>query len=215
VPRILRVILIAISFLMVTYLYAVLTVKAATLEETIQDTAIHLVTVNSECSGTVVSPSVILTARHCMGVPVTSIEIGGPDRICKHFGKVIKAKNADLALITVLNCGALPVAPIAASAMHRGDKFELIGLSYDVGWALSQGFVMSSDLQDIRYHKDPATYHVIALACMGCDEGDSGAGVFNLQGELEGVFVASSENNVRTYMVPLAVVKAFLQGNHV
>lgn len=214
-PRLLRVLLIALAFLMVTYLYAVLTVNASTLEENIQATSVHILTSDSECSGTIISPSVILTARHCTGTPLTSIEIGGPDRTCKHFGTIIRSKTSDLALVPVINCGSLPVAQIAPSSALRGDAFEIIGLSYDVPWALARGFVMSTDLQDIRYHKDPTVYHVLALACMGCDEGDSGSGVFNLLDQLEGVFVASSENNVRTYMVPLEAVKGFLKANHI
>ncbi len=182
------------------------------LDDKIQQSEAHLVTKSSECSGTLIAPGVVLTARHCVGEAFDYVEIGGPDTSYKLFGKVIKSKNADLALVMVPDATRDPVANLATQPPHRGDDFRLIGLSFDVPWALSKGFVMSAYPADIRYHKDPRTYHVTALSCMGCDEGDSGAGVFNDQGELEGVFVASSENNVRTYMVPLAEVKKFLHG---
>jgi trypsin-like peptidase len=182
------------------------------LDDKIQQSAVHIVTKNSECSGTIIAPSVILTAKHCLGIPFDYAEVGGPDKACRHFGKITKAKGVDLTLVQIIGCGDMTAASIAENGPGRGDNFSLIGLSYDVPWAISRGFVMSTDLQDIMYHKDPTTYHVTALACMGCDEGDSGSGVFNDQGELVGVFVASSENNVRTYMVPLAEVKKFLHG---
>lgn len=193
-------------------MFALVLLALLSLDDKIQQSAAHLVTKNSECSGTMIRPDIILTAKHCLGIPFDYVEIGGPDNTYKHFGKITKAKGVDLALVQVINTGAQHAANIAENGPHRGDNFTLIGLSYDVPWAISRGFVMSTDPQGIMYHKDPTTYFVTALACMGCDEGDSGSGVFNDQGELEGVFVASSENNVRTYMVPLAEVKKFLHG---
>lgn len=209
-----RTLLKALAILVTLWLYAVVrSAGAATLEDQIQSTAIHLVTLNSECSGTAISPTVILTARHCMDIPFSYVEIGGPDRVCKHFGKNALSKTQDLALIRVIGCGALPVASIAASPMDRGDTFTLIGLSDTLPWALARGFIMSAVPTQISCEKK--LFNDIALSCQGCDEGDSGSGVFNTKGELAGVFVAASKNNVRGYMVPLVDVKAFLQEQHI
>jgi V8-like Glu-specific endopeptidase len=183
------------------------------LDDRIQYSAVHLVTKNTECSGTVVSPGVVLTARHCIHESFDYAEVGGPDTRYTGFGKVTKSKSVDLALVRVP--GADHAANIAAESPHRGDAFTMVGLSSDVPWALARGFVMSNYPADVMYKNDPHPYHMTVLACQGCDEGDSGSGVFNLLGELVGVFVASSENNVRTYMVPLADVKAFLAANKV
>jgi hypothetical protein len=141
------------------------------------------------------------------------VEIGGPDRVCKHFGKIVSSKTQDIAIIRLVNCGSLPVAAIAPVPMERGENFTIIGLSETVPWALARGFIMSSVPQEISCEKK--LFKDISLACQGCDEGDSGSGVFNTKGELAGVFVAGSQNNVRGYMVPLADVQAFLREQHV
>jgi hypothetical protein len=149
-----------------------------------------------------------------VGIPLVNIEVGGPDRVCKHFGKITTSKTQDLALIRVIGCNwSTPIAPIASVPMSRGDNFTIIGLSDVVPWALARGFVMANETQEIICEKK--LFNDIALACQGCDEGDSGSGVFNTKGELAGVFVAASQNNVRGYMVPLADVQAFLREQHI
>jgi hypothetical protein len=189
---------------------ALVLLSILSLDDKIQQSAVHLVTKNTECSGTVIAPGVVLTARHCIHEDFDYAEVGGPGTRLTNFGKITKAKSVDLALLLVP--GAQPAAIIAENAPKRGDAWSLVGLSYDVPWSVSRGFVLSNYTSGIYYKHDDTPYLVTPLACMGCDEGDSGSGVFNDQGELEGVFVASSENNVRTYMVPLAEVKKFLHG---
>jgi hypothetical protein len=65
------------------------------------------------------------------------------------------------------------------------------------------------------FYASKSSFMDIPVACQGCDEGDSGSGVFNTKGELAGVFVATSQNNVRGDMVPLADVQAFLREQHI
>jgi S1-C subfamily serine protease len=183
------------------------------LEDKVQSTAVHLISETTECSGTVIDPTHILTAKHCVGATFDKAEIGGPDLPCYGLGKVTTSKTQDLALIEFKYCGTPPVAQIADAPISRGEAFTIVGLSYDVSWALARGFVMSAIPQSIQEGKDKPVFKDIPLFCQGCDEGDSGSGVFNNQGELAGVFVAASQNNVRAYMVPLDVVKKFLHGS--
>ena len=181
-------------------------------EDKIQSTAVHLISESTECSGTIIDATHILTARHCIGEdPFLRAEVGGPTVVCHGLEATRVSKTQDLALIEIKDCGALVVATLADSPMARGDSFTIIGLSYDVPWALARGFVMSPGL--VRIECEKHKFQDVALFCQGCDEGDSGSGVFNNKGELAGVFVAASQNNVRAYMVPLKDVKAFLHGN--
>jgi hypothetical protein len=183
------------------------------LEDKVQSTAVHLISETAECSGTVIDSHHILTAKHCVKHKFDKAEIDGGKITCYDLGKVKTAKYQDLATIEFSKCGTLPVAEVSQNALVRGEAFTLIGLSYDVPWALSRGFVMSSTpIGTQTGEKSPILFDIV-LFCQGCDEGDSGSGVFNTKGELAGVFVATSQNNVRAYMVPLASVKKFLYGS--
>jgi S1-C subfamily serine protease len=207
-----RTLLKAIAILIAIWFYAILVASASTLEDGIQSTAVHIVTKNTECSGVLIDSTHILTARHCTKEAFDYVEIAGSSKRYCNFGTVRKSPTADIALIELLDAGTHPAAIIAENSPVRGDALTLIGLSYDVTWALSRGFVMSAEPQEVNYKHDPVTYHATVIACMGCDEGDSGAGVFNSAGEVVGVFIASSENGVRTYMATLSDIKKFLHG---
>ncbi len=185
---------------------------AGQLEDTIQSHAVHLITKNTECSGVLIAPSFILTARHCTKESLDYVEINGLPKRYMEIGRTYKSRVSDLALIKVGGINLQSFATIADNEAARGDNLSLIGLSYDASWSLSRGFVMSTIPQDVNYKGDNTTYHAFAIACQGCDEGDSGAGVFNNAGELVGVFIAQSQNDVRSYMVPLSEIKLFLKG---
>jgi hypothetical protein len=183
------------------------------LEDKVQSTAVHLISENAECSGTLIDLGHILTAKHCVKYTFDKAEMGGPDVVCYGLGKVRVSRTQDLALIDLEGCGGRPVAELSQNALVRGESFTIVGLSYDVPWALARGFVMSATPVGTQTGEKAPVLYDIPLFCQGCDEGDSGSGVFNTKGELAGVFVAASQNNVRAYMVPLADVKKFLHGS--
>jgi S1-C subfamily serine protease len=175
-------------------------------------TAVLVVSDLGMCSGTVIAnhsgATTILTADHCVhGQILDYVQIGGLGRKYKHFTAVTESKQYDLALIFIDKTGSQPVAQLSQNTLIRAGTFSLVGLSSTVPWALSKGFVMG----------DPEFIHYtgykgwdMTLACMGCDEGDSGSGLFNDRGELVGVLVAGSKDNVRQYAITLHDVRKFL-----
>lgn len=183
--------------------------------EIILDTAAHITSSDGgECSGVVVrarqNTIIVLTAAHCMTSAPESVDIGGNGRALKHFGHISRSETQDLALIEVSDVGSHKAASVASSPIKPGESFVLVGLSYDVNWAVANGFVMASKhyVQYIGFHG-----YDIPIACMGCDEGDSGAGVFDADGRLAGIYVAHGESRVRNYMVPLEDIRSFLKGS--
>jgi hypothetical protein len=182
-----------------------------TLNTIIQASSVRLGNSDYECSGVIVNSKPdrtwILTAKHCTMNELKYAEINGSSKKYIKFGKIIKSYNTDLAVVELFDIGQTNVAKIALSKLNTGESFSIIGLSYDIPWAVARGFVIGND---IKTTVDKHDFSFTPLACMGCDEGDSGAGVFNNNGELEGIWVAYTINRVRTYMVPLSDVKEFL-----
>ena len=186
------------------------------LEAHILSVSAHIYTSVGECSGSVVRASgghvVILTAKHCTeNQQVLWSQFGGKTAKYRKIIRVVQSKNLDLATIEIAGVPAQPVAELAQTALPRGGAFTLIGLSDDVPWAISRGFVMS-DLVEGGYD-DKHRFMFVPIACQGCDEGDSGAGIFNTKGELAGVFVAGSQDKVRGYYVSLSDTRKFIWKN--
>src|ERR1700677_2727130 len=114
-----RTLLKALAILVALWLYAVVRANSATLEDQVQTTAVHIITGDSECSGTMIESDLILTARHCIRRRMDYVEIGGPERVCKHFGTITKSKDYDLATIRIIGCGPLAIAYLAATPIGR------------------------------------------------------------------------------------------------
>ncbi len=183
-----------------------------------QSTSVQVHLEGAECSGTVIGSTAtvakVLTAKHCAARAVISVEFRDGEIGTPIHGYV--AKYNDIALITVKVKHAHYVATFAARAAKTGDDILLFGLSQDTPWALARGFVMSAN-QEITYgtkDKDNAlagqTILTTPLGCVGCDEGDSGSGVFNMEGHLVGVFAAMSLDSARSFMVPWAETVQFV-----
>lgn len=175
-------------------------------------TAVHIVLGAGECSGTIIRARngrvVVLTARHCVDDQVVKyIEVEGLPARYRRIVRIVKSGDWDLATIEIVGMGYQEFATVADSPIPWGESFELVGLSYEVPWAISRGYVMG---EAVAADYPPYKGMDVPLACMGCDEGDSGSGVFNSQGLLSGVLVAISQNNVRAYAVSLHDVRVFL-----
>jgi trypsin-like peptidase len=205
----------AIGLLIVLWSYAIILAGCTQkpLAARILPTAVHIMMDLGECSGTIIRSShgnvTILTARHCVdGQELSYVQVGGLPKQYPHIKRVVKSKHLDLAIVELTGMGKQTSAIIADSPIPWGEPFELVGLSYEVPWAISRGYVMGG-LVTLEY----AGYsgRDVPLACTGCDEGDSGSGVFNSQGMLTGVLAAMSKNNIRTYAVPLADIRVFLK----
>ncbi len=131
------------------------------------------------CSGTYVSPFLILTAAHCFnGVEATTWARGPYESVGYPVHLVYWDKKADLALLDApfghpyVKIGSVP---------KWGDKVINIGSPYDFEFVQSEGTV-----GPVAYYASGFNSSYLVTTAMA-NPGSSGGGAFNVAGELVGV----------------------------
>lgn len=152
---------------------------------------------------------VILTARHVVRGR-TNVTIVLPDsRLAIRATRIVMAGAEDLALVYApLHDPRLGLAHFAKADLQTRDKFIVVGHPGKYSWLVSTGVAE----RHIRH---------IYLYCPKCDRGDSGGGVFTMQGALTGIIVSKvfvdaptspSGKRMKTitfFAVPLERTRAF------
>lgn len=133
------------------------------------------------CSGTAISPDVILTAEHCLDG--TLKKVNGQAVRVTGLGK---DKPTDIATIRVAGAPFKRWARFGYPA-KQGDRVRWHG--NPMGWAgmYREGYVSRADKGGLI---------IDATIC----HGDSGAGLFDLQGRIVGVVSAMNDRNGCTFM---------------
>ena len=153
----------------------------------------------------------ILTARHVVRGR-TNVTIVLPDTMLAiHASRIVISRADDLAMVfTPLHDPRLHAAGFAAADLQTRDRFVVMGHPGKYSWAASPGVAE----RHIRH---------IYLYCPRCDRGDSGGGVFTMQGRLTGVITSKvlvdaptlpagkRLHTVTFFAVPLARTRAFVQ----
>ena len=133
-------------------------------------TVLLLFTGDGTCSGTMIAPTVLLTASHCIDDGSTLLSV---NRIPVNV-EGIKRDGADHAWITLDT--AFPAWVEMGDPPEQGDEVFIYGNPGGEFDLLRRGYVVGTRSQDDGLYLDARVSH-----------GDSGAGVFNRKGELVGV----------------------------
>lgn len=151
------------------------------------DASVTLTTERGSCSGTIVSPTQILTAKHCTE-NATSFVVTLRDG--KKVDAVLQMAPTDTDLAVLVVNAPLPVAPAAISceATTVGQRVAVVGNhSGFFSWAALFGSVAHTSFTKLKGWKHPAV-----LIAAPSYSGNSGGGVFDRAGRLVGVLVAGS-----------------------
>lgn len=171
----------------------------------------------NECSGFMVAPGVVATARHCVtfihqtldGIPmiekfyVTKVEFydGSSAKVLR----IKTDKDADLAYLYTDDTkhSALPLTDKA----YIGEQLFVLGapagrkFSYSNAY-LMQGSVPTNGLGDPKFNWNGS----FLIDCPSCYSGDSGGPVINMDGEVVGVLVAGEDRPEASLIEPAGYV---------
>jgi V8-like Glu-specific endopeptidase len=144
-------------------------------------TTLRIETDNSVCSATAVGPYMLLTATHCLGSLLRTVE--------GHAVEVVKVQDdhKDHALVTVSGIRFRHWAHMGP-VPKQGDRIRWWGNPLGEPDVYREGYVAKV--------RDDAIF-VDATVC----HGDSGSGLFNDAGQLVGVLSAMTDESGCTFMV--------------
>lgn len=195
------------------------------------DATNFLLDVNS-CSGTLVAPDLVLTAKHCLKKDQKE---GTAEQIFYRGAKPIKTDTyrydlvaldvdkddkeiADLALLRLRTKLPNAVAPIACREPVRGETIYAVGNSFGTEYAsVTKGIVSSitRSYKDIDLEGNDTDHALIQLSAP-IAPGNSGGALYDEQGELIGVNVVITQGfNGFNFAVPVDDVNAFLKAQGV
>ncbi len=122
----------------------------------------------------------ILTAQHIVAHSGRKFVIF-PDHTIRHALQIVRAPNADLALVYVerVPLTAYPTAHLAPQTFRTGQQFIVMGHPGAKSWTASPGIA--------ERH-----LYTTLLFCPTCNKGDSGAGAFDRSGALHGIVVSKA-----------------------
>lgn len=119
---------------------------------------------------------------------------------------------SDLVLLKVDEPGDHPIAYLSANVIHDGDELHLIGHTVGLWWTYKHGYVSSHRPDHIGNDEKP--HNMLQVSAPGFF-GDSGGGVFDVEGNL----VAMSDTIIKVpsvvFCVHRDVLRGFLEHNQV
>ena len=182
-------------------------------------TAQATVAESSYCSATAIGPYALLTATHCeLGTDEISLQgkDGAPDVSLKIDRTIRDGYDHTIFLVSPTYLAGYKFtdfAPIALShKFYRGDDIFLIGNPRGFSSLLRKGYISGSTTCD------SLSTESIPEILMGIDvgHGDSGAGIFddngNLIGVVAGIEVHGTVDDGTQYKVPYALILNFTDG---
>lgn len=156
---------------------------------------------DAQCSGTVIAPEWVVTAKHCVQEGDSTIVI---DKQNYSPTKAIVNPDADMALIKLDRAAHVTPARLAPSHLHPQEK------AYAVGWGGGEmtGALMADATVQRRVNNLPAPLTGVTviesqITKGRIERGDSGGPLFDESGDLAGVQSAAAGPGTVAFHVPV------------
>ena len=156
---------------------------------------------DAQCSGTVIAPEWVITAKHCVNEGDSTVVIDSKNYTPT---KAILNPDADVALIRLDRAVHVTPARLAASNLHPEEK------AYAVGWGGGEltGALMADATVQRRVNNLPAPLTGVTviesqITKGRIERGDSGGPLFDEAGDLAGVQSAAAGPGTVAFHVPV------------
>jgi len=157
------------------------------------------------CSGSILASDgtdeVILTAKHCTESTVESFsskmlmlrDVHFFDGDVGHVKAIYKDQELDVALLLVHSMRKHKDHIQLANHLGIGEPLFVYGMPHGFFWSLSTATAMNGN---VEFSPDPPVFkNFLQIECMSCYGGNSGGAVFNMKGQVVGVFSARGPNS--------------------
>ncbi len=156
---------------------------------------------DAQCSGTVIAPDWVITAKHCVHEGDSTVVV---DQQTYAPTKAILHPDVDLALIQLDKATSVAPARLAASNLHPQEQASVVGW----GGGRFTGALMADATVQRRVHNLPAPLTGVTViesqVTKGRIElGDSGGPMFDSAGDLAGVQSAAAGPGTVSFHVPV------------
>ena len=143
-------------------------------------TTVKMTMGNGACGAVMVAPGRALTATHCLARPDATLHIDGK-KYPVFTGYALPGKDVSIIIVPGAPC---PCAPVRGTPGVEGEWVVVVGFPYDVAKVTTYGEVQAH----VTNPEDGQDY---VLATAPVAPGNSGGGVYDLEGNLLGINSAS------------------------
>ena len=154
-----------------------------TVRHSVNQYTVKLTVNDGVCGAVMIAPGRALTATHCLARPNAVLHVGGKEYQV-FTGYALPGKD----LSVIIGPGApCPCAPIRGAAAVEGEWVVVVGFPYDVAKVTTYGEVQARIIHEGQEY---------VLAAVSVAPGNSGGGVFDINGNLLGILSASGPNGM-------------------
>lgn len=135
----------------------------------------------------------VVTAAHVARYGNPHVALYGHRRAHAAVEMAVADPNGeDLAVLIVHSRVALPVVPLAQRDPSPGSLLNVVGHPYAQTWSVTHARFEQGVLTPSRSLQPLITRHTNIWICRGCDRGNSGSGIFDVNGRLDAVIYAAA-----------------------
>jgi Trypsin-like peptidase domain len=134
----------------------------------------------------------VATAAHVARYANARVAIYGHPHAHSNVESVVIDPHEDLAILIVSSAVPIPVVPLTQQKPRAGAMLEVVGHPYAQTWRVTYARYAQGLHRPSRALQPLVTAHSTVWICRGCDRGNSGSGIFDGNGRLEGIIYAAA-----------------------